>query len=89
MKKYLENFYNWHIQEYRQYHETNEMLLKYISFYENENIKPKKTIVCEFCKKSFIQKVRFDYQKYCSVTCREQSYYKKRKEKNEKNNIND
>jgi hypothetical protein len=81
MKTQLQNFFIWHNETIRQYDETNKMLLKYISYYENLKFKPNKTIICEYCKKSFVQKRKIDHQKFCSMFCREKSYYLKYKTK--------
>jgi hypothetical protein len=77
MKIQIEQFFRWHEKNMVTHYKSN------VTFEYHKTLF-KEFIICKYCKKQFIPKIKFEpgYQKYCSYNCRIKSYsniYKKNK----------
>jgi len=87
MRITIEDFFEWQNKNMETYSKENTMMLYYIKLYKG-HIYNRKTIECGYCKKIFIQKIRFENQKHCSYGCQQAAaQLRARLKKNKKNNL--
>jgi len=77
MRIQIEEFLRWQEKNMVTHYKSNVTFEYYKTLF-------KEMIICKYCKKQFIAKIKFErgYQKYCSYNCRTKSYsniYKKNK----------